>query len=300
MKRKMPPLNALKAFEASARHLSFTNAAEELHVTQSAVSRQVKGLEDYLQIQLFDRYNRALELTDAGRAYLPGLRHGFDTIDQATQRIVVMKSSPRLTVRTSLPTIAQRWLTPRLMTFQEDRPNMEIRIITASKIVPIDFASEEIDVAFTREKFDHEDLINEEIMEEEIVAICSPYFQSSTPLKEKADVAKHRLIHNLGRIDLWNDWLDHFGVHNVDSSGDWRMAHFFLIIEAAMAGVGIALVPLVAVVDALNAGHLIAPFGDSFKTGETYKIVRHRRDKEAPHIQEFIKWLHKESSKVKL
>ena len=300
MKRRMPPLNALKAFEASARHLSFTNAAEELNVTQSAVSRQVKGLEDYLQIQLFDRHNRSLVLTDAGRSFLPGLRHGFDTIDQATQRVVAMSSSPRLTVRTSLPTITQRWLTPKLMTFQKDQPDLEVRIVTASTIVPIDFTNEEIDVAFTREKFNHDDLVNEEIVEEEIIAVCNPHTHAASPIRDFSDVANHRHIHNIERLEIWNDWLNHHGIHDVDPSGDWKLDHFFLVIEAAMAGIGIALVPLISVIDALKAGLLMAPFEETFKTGECYHIVRRRSDSESAPVQNFIEWLRTEARNVKL
>ena len=300
MKRRMPPLNALKAFEASARHLSFTNAAEELNVTQSAVSRQVKGLEDYLQIQLFDRHNRSLVLTDAGRSFLPGLRHGFDTIDQATQRVVAMSSSPRLTVRTSLPTITQRWLTPKLMTFQKDQTDLEVRIVTASTIVPIDFTNEEIDVAFTRAKFNHDDLVNEEIVEEEIIAVCNPHTHAASPIRDFSDVANHRHIHNIERLEIWNDWLNHHGIHDVDPSGDWKLDHFFLVIEAAMAGIGIALVPLISVIDALKAGLLMAPFEETFKTGECYHIVRRRSDSESAPVQNFIEWLRTEARNVKL
>ena len=300
MKRRIPPLNALRAFEASARHLSFTNAGKELHVTQSAVSRHVKGLEDYLDILLFERHNRALILTDAGRAYLPGLRQGFDIFDQATRRIVQMDNSPRLTIRTSLSSITQRWLTPRLMVFQKNRPNLEVRIVTASAIEPIDFASEEIDVAFTRERFTHDDLIIEEIVEEEIVVICSPEVQAITPLREKADVANFRRIHSTQRLELWSQWLNHYEVHSVDPCGDWRLAHFSLAIEAVIAGIGIALVPLISVIDALRAGQLTAPFGDTFKTGEKYSIVLRRTDSKVSHIRKFIELLHKEAKEVSL
>jgi len=300
MKRQIPPLNALKAFEVSARHLSFTNASTELNVTQSAVSRQVKKLEEFLDIKLFERCNRALILTDAGRAYLPGLQHGFDMIDQATRRIVAIDSSPRLTIRTSLSSITLRWLMPRLLAFQKNRPNLEVRIVTALTIEPIDFAGEEIDVAFTRERFTHADLINEEIIDEEMVVVCSPDVQASAPLREKSDVANHRRIHSTQRLELWNDWLIHHGVYSVDPGGDWRLGHFSLVIEAAMAGIGIALVPLISVIDALRAGHLIAPFEDSFKTGEIYRIIYRRADRETPHIQKFIELLREEARNVNI
>ncbi len=295
MKRRIPPLNALKAFEVSARHLSFTNAATELNVTQSAISRQVKKLEEFLEIQLFERHNRALILTDLGRAYLPGLQHGFDMMDQATRRIVAIDSAPRLNIRTSLSSITLRWLMPRLLAFQKNRPNLEVQIVTALDIEPIDFAGDEIDVAFTRQKFTHDDLVSEEIIDEEMVVICSPEVQASTPLREKSDVANHRRIHSTQRLDLWNDWLIQHGVHSVDPGGDWRLGHFSLVIEAAMAGIGIALVPLISVIDALRAGHLIAPFEDTFNTGEIYRIVRRRADSETLHIQKFIELLRKEA-----
>ena len=184
---------------------------------------------------------------------------------------------------------------PRLLAFQKSRPNLEVQIVTALDIEPIDFAGYEIDVAFTRQKFAHDDLVSEEIIDEEMVVICSPDVQASTPLREKSDVANHRRIHSTQRLDLWNDWLIQHEVHSVDPGGDWRLGHISLVIEAVMAGIGIALVPLISVIDALREGHLIAPFEDIFKTGEIYRIVRRRADSETPHIQKFIELLWKEA-----
>ena len=144
MSRRLPPLNALRAFEAAARHLSFTKAADELHVTQAAVSHQIKALEEWLGLPLFRRMNRALALTEAGQSYLPPVREAMDTLSQATDRLIRADSSGTLTIST-MPSFASKWLVPRLMRFQKRHPEMDVRVHSTAQVV--DFARHDVDLA---------------------------------------------------------------------------------------------------------------------------------------------------------
>ena len=194
--RRLPPLNALRAFEAAARHLSFTKAADELAVTQAAISRQVKSLEDFLGTRLFNRVNRGLVLTDDGQAYWPELRDAFDGIDQATLRLRANDSSGTLTVSV-LSSFAARWLVPRLGRFRELQPDIDV--LVAPKDEFVDFQRENVDVGIRYGRGIYPGLRTDPLLEEEIFPVCSPALRDgAVPLANPLDLKKHTLLHDDG------------------------------------------------------------------------------------------------------
>ena len=217
MPRRLPPLNSLRTFEVAARHLSFTRAAQELCVTQGAVSRQVKQLEDYLQIQLIKRKNRRLVLTEEGEAYMAALGQAFDVVDNATRRLRGRSDQLVLTVRL-LPTLAMRWLIPRLHEFHKIHPNIQVRVTTSLR--PADLSVEEFDVAIGRMPDRRPGLRCEPLMGEDIIAVCSPALLGGDhPIREFADIAHHNLLHAATRPDAWKTWLAAVGMEQAQQPG---------------------------------------------------------------------------------
>ncbi|MDX1514041.1 MAG: transcriptional regulator GcvA, partial [Gammaproteobacteria bacterium] len=231
MARKLPPLNALRAFEAAARHLSFTRAAEELHVTQAAVSHQVKSLEEYLGIKLFRRFNRSLLLTDEGQAYLPTMTKAFDLMSDATSRLVKKDPAGPLTVSV-LPSFAARWLVPRLGRFRRAHPEIDLRIDPATQLV--DFGRGDVDVGIRYGRGEYPGLRSDRLMEEDIFPVCSPaLLDGEHPLKDPEDLAHHTLLHDDGHGD-WRTWLLAAGVDGVDPTRGPIFTDSSMLIQAAM------------------------------------------------------------------
>jgi len=224
MRKPLPPLNALKAFEAAARHLSLTKAAEELHVTPAALSHQVRGLEEMLGVRLFARLPRALALTDAGRKLLPGLTAGFAQIRQAVTLVQDLGSSRVLVVSTP-PGFTAKWLAPRLHRFLVAHPDIEVRI--SSTLKNADFETDGVDVAvrnLRRSNPAEPHLFNEVLVDLALIPVCSPRFLAAQPLlKSPSDVASVPLVHDVsmdGRLDFpgWPEWLAEAGITGLDVS----------------------------------------------------------------------------------
>lgn len=306
MSRQLPSLNALRAFEAAARHMSFTRAAEELHVTQAAVSRQVKSLETYLKVSLFRRLPRKLEITPDGMAYVPYLRDAFDSIENATRRIVRGETRSVLTVSV-LPTLAMHWIIPNLHDFNEVHPEIEIHFVTS--INPADFNSEidmairvgsrnppsasqsgaRIDLQMTK---DWSGIEIEELMPDSIIPVCAPSLaRGILPLQNCEDLRRHTLLHTSTRPNAWADWLAANGVRGVAVTKGPSYGHFFMAIEAARQGKGIACVPDVLVATDFAAGRLIAPFPRPVDSAGSYWILYRKHQKDMPKLRIFCDWL---------
>jgi LysR family glycine cleavage system transcriptional activator len=306
MSRQLPSLNALRAFEAAARHMSFTRAAEELHVTQAAVSRQIKSLETYLKVSLFRRLPRKLEITPEGMAYVPYLREAFDSIENATRRIVRGETRSVLTVSV-LPTLAIHWVIPNLHEFNELYPEIEIHFATS--INPVDFNSEidmairvgsrnplpanqsgaRIDLQMTK---DWSGIEIEELMVDLIIPVCAPDLaRAAPPLRRFEDLRSHTLLHTSTRPNAWPDWLAANGVREVAGSKGPSYGHFFMAIEAARQGKGIACVPDVLVAADFAAGRLIAPFSRPVESAGSYWILYRRHQRNMPKLRTFCDWL---------
>ncbi len=291
--RRLPPLNAIRAFEAAARHLSFTRAAEELHVTQAAVSHQVKSLEDYLGIKLFRRFNRSLLLTDEGQGFLPGLTKAFDLLDESTRRLAKKDAGGALTVSV-LPSFAARWLVARLGRFRRAHPEVDLRIDPNAGLA--DFAHGDVDIGIRYGKGNYPGLRADRLMAEDIFPVCSPaLLQGEHPLKHPEDLAHHTLLHDDGHGD-WRTWLLGNEVKNVDPNRGTVFTDSSMLIEAAKRGQGVALARSVLASDELEAGTLVRPFGDQSVPAEyAYYIVCPEDTADLPKIKAFREWLLKEA-----
>ncbi len=290
--RKLPPLNALRAFEAAARHQSFTRAAEELSVTQAAVSHQVKALEDRLQLRLFERHGRGLWLTDEGELYLPFLRQAFDLIADGTDLVQNHEAHGPLSV-TMLPTFAVRWFIPRLGSFQKAHPDIEVRIATTERSV--DFAREDVDLGIRYGKGQWSDLECDKLFEDRYVAVCSPsMMRGETPLERPEDLRNFSLLHD-GDDEDWRFWLTALHVKGVDSKKGLFFDTHDQALEAAAAGLGVALGSRVIVQDDLDDGRLVMPFGDLTDENLSHYLVYPKGALRKPKVAAFRSWLMNEA-----
>ncbi|MCH7888132.1 MAG: transcriptional regulator GcvA [Proteobacteria bacterium] len=288
MARRLPPLNALRAFEAAARHLSFTRAAEELNVTQAAISHQVKGLEERLGVVLFRRLNRSLLLTDAGQSYLPEVRDAFDRIAEATWRITAHDSAGVLTVSV-LPSFAAKWLVQRLGRFREAHPDIDVHVAPSDDLV--DFARENVDLAIRYGQGEWPGLRADRLMTEELFPVCSPnLLQGPHPLSAPADLRHHTLLHDDLRID-WRMWLMAAGVDGVDSRRGPGFTDSSMVIQAAVEGQGVALGRSALAAADLAAGRLVKLFDISLPAAVAYYVVCPEATAGRPKIVAFREWV---------
>jgi LysR family transcriptional regulator, glycine cleavage system transcriptional activator len=301
--RRLPPLNSLRAFEAAARHLSFTRAAEELHVTPAAISHHIKALEDHLGVKLFRRLNRVVLLTDAGQACVAGLSDAFDRMAVALERLRAQDCSGPLTVSTS-PALAARWLVPRLEGFQALYPEIEVRVSAVMRLV--DFAREDVDVAIRYGPGRYPGLFAELLLTNEVVPVCAPMLlEGARPLKTPQDLRHHTLLHDDtatsdGAYPNWAMWLRAAGVEGVDALRGPRFDYPGLVLDAAAAGHGVALGLSTIVAADLAAGRLIKPFAVDVPTPFAYYIVCPPVTAERPKVEAFRRWLRAEVDRDRL
>ncbi len=303
MSRRLPPLNALRAFEAAARHLSFTRAAAELNVTQAAISHQVKALEERLGVRLFRRLNRALLLSEEGQAYLPPVRDALDTIAAATERLVAHDVSGTLNISVS-PSVAAMWLVPRLAGFRKAHPEIDVRISADDRLT--DFARDDVDLVIRYGRGHYPGLASMLLMTEDVFPVCSPAILDGPPaLRRPADLGGHTLLHDdpIGVADAealadWRMWLLAAGVEGIDSERGPRFSHSNLLLQAAIDGQGVALgrTPLVA--NEIAGGRLVKPFELSLPASFAYYIVCPEAAAERPKVAAFREWLIEEAGET--
>ena len=288
MARRLPSLNAMRAFEAAARHLSFTLAAHELHVTQAAVSHQIKSLEDHLGMPVFKRLNRALVLTSAGQALFPAVSEALDIMASAVDRLHNQDQSGELTI-TTMDSFAATWLVPKLGRFRKSNPDIDVRITTTD--TSVDFARVDVDMAIRYGAGDWPGLSVERLMTEELFPVCAPsLLQSGPPLCCPADLKNHTLLHDDLRED-WRMWLMASGEDNVDAGKGPGYQHSNLVLLAAEQGDGVALARSVLVQDALAAGRLVKPFDVTMPTEYAYYMVCPHENLDRPKVKAFRQWL---------
>jgi LysR family transcriptional regulator, glycine cleavage system transcriptional activator len=288
MLRRLPPLNALKAFEAAARHESFTRAAEELFVTQGAVSHQVKALESELGVKLFNRERQRLLITEAGRQYLTILRDAFDRIAVGTERLLQRQSSGALTVSTS-PDFAAKWLVARLGRFAEEHPTIDLRV--SATLHHVDFAREDVDLAVRHGDGNWPGLDVVRLSAEHLFPVCSPKLQTGrNRLTKPADVLKFPLIHVDDRKD-WVRWLEAAGVRSPVLSHGPVLNRVSMAMDAAIDGQGIVLARTTLAATDLIHGRLLRPFAEELRLSKTYWIICPKATTTLPKIVKFRDWL---------
>jgi LysR family glycine cleavage system transcriptional activator len=287
MRPRLPPLNALKSFEAAARHESFTRAAEELCVTQGAVSHQVKALEAELAIKLFNRERQRLIITEAGRDYLGVVRDALDRIAVGTERLLQRQSAGVLTVSTS-PDFAAKWLVHRLGHFAEAHASIDLRVSAAMHHV--DFAREDVDLAVRHGDGNWPGLDAVQLSSEQLFAICSPKLLSGRRLGKPSDILKFPLIHLDSRAD-WSKWLRVAGIADDNARHGPVLNRASMVIDAAINGQGIALARTTLAAWELINGRLVRPFTEALRLSKTYWIVCPKATSNLPKIVTFRDWL---------
>jgi LysR family glycine cleavage system transcriptional activator len=283
--RRLPPLNALKAFEAAARHESFTQAAQELCVTQGAVSQQVKALEAELGCRLFNREHRRLIITAAGRNYLMVVRDAFDRLALGTEALLQQQNAGVLTVSTS-PNFASKWLVHRLGRFAEQHPSIDLRV--SASLLHVDFAREDFDVAIRHGDGHWPTLDVTRLCEEELFPVCSP--EITQGLRTPADLKNYPLLHTDERRD-WGTWLATAKVVDVDYGRGPVFNQASMAIDAAVDGQGVALARSALAAWDLVTGRLVRPFGAVLKLPYSYWIVCPKPNASLPKIVSFRSWL---------
>lgn len=302
MERRLPPLNALRAFEAAARHLSLTKAAAELHVTPGAISQQVRTLEDYLGVQLFRRLNKALLLTEAGQASLPGLRDAFDRLAAAVETLRVRDAEHPLTVSVA-PSFGAKWLVPRLDRFRAAHPGIDVRIDASNRLV--DLVREGMDIGIRYGSGDYAGMRVDPLLPEEVFPVCSPrLLQGLHPLRVPADLRWHTLLHIdwVAGFETWPDWrmwLLSAGAPDIDPTHGPRFSHASMAIQAAIEGHGVTLAGSVLVADDLAAGRLVKPFQLSCPVTFGYYLASPAATANHPRIVAFREWIIAEAARKK-
>lgn len=291
MKRRiLPSLNALRTFEAVARHNSFTRAAEELNVTQSAASRLVHSLEEYLEVSLFSRRSRRIELTHQGQYYSRLVCKALDLLEAGTVELLSdSKGMGTLNVG-MLPTFGTRWLLPRLSSFHNQYPQYGINIVSSDG--DLDFTRERIDIAI---RFGHgawPGAIIDPLMSEEIQVVCAPSLLGDAPPPTTPDdLTRYPFIHHSTRLDGWDHWFRSIGTHMPQVTWGPSLEHFFMIIEAAKAGLGLALLPTFLIEKELKSGTLITPYPARVSGPGAYYLITPETKIDLPRVAAFRQWV---------
>jgi DNA-binding transcriptional LysR family regulator len=286
MARSLPPLNALRAFESAARHLSFTLAAAELHVTQAAVSHQVKALEARLGVKLFRRLPRGLLLTDDGQGLLPGLRDGFDRLAQAVDRVGAGAAQNMITI-SALTTITMTWLVPRLPRFQAAHPSLEIRLTATPRL--IDFAREDVDLAIRYGKGHWPPLRADKLFDDQLTPLCG---RGLLPrLRHPGDLRHVPILTDVDDPDDWPIWLKAAGVAGLDAPRGGKFDSTRIAVDAAIGGMGVAIGSPLMFADLLGSGRLCQPFDIVVPNGRAYWLVCPQETCDRPKIRAFRDWI---------
>jgi LysR family glycine cleavage system transcriptional activator len=283
--RKLPPLNALRAFEAAARHLSFKRAAAELHVTQAAVSHQVRALEAELGLALFVRLHRALALTPAARRSLPHLRDAFDRLEEATRSLRGRAPAPRL-VLSIVPSFGANWLVPRLGQFRARHPDVDLVVLSSAELV--DFARDPVDAGVRFGPGRYPGVRADLLLPEAYFPVASP--KLARRLREPAHLRRHTLLHDETH-GAWRAWLASRGVGGVDPERGVVFSDSSQLVAAAAAGQGVALARGLLAEPYLRAGTLLRPFPGSVPAEYAYFVVCAEERADEPAIRAFREWI---------
>ncbi|MFG0228078.1 LysR family transcriptional regulator [Achromobacter sp. 413638] len=289
MRRKIPSTVALSIFEAAARHENFARAADELCLSESAVSRQIAALETYLDARLFTRVGRQVVLNDAGRYYANRIAPHLEEIELHTQTLMANRGVGGILELAVIPTFSSRWLLPRLHEFRALHPDITINF--SEKPEPFLFRGTHFDAAL---HFDHPawtGVVKLELFDEEVVPVLSPRHHALEQLREPGDLARFTLLHKAGKNDVWRRWFETAGVRDDRALRGMRFELYSMVIEAACAGLGVGLVPRFYVDRELKSGDLAIPFDIAVKHAKRYCVVYPEYKKDSPVVIAFRDWV---------
>jgi LysR family glycine cleavage system transcriptional activator len=290
VKRRLPPLNALRAFEAAARHQSFSAAAEELHVTHGAISHQVKALEAWLGMPLFERLTRAVRLTEAGSAYRPVIEGAFNQIDAATRGLAHARIDAPLHVTTT-PAFAVRWLAPRLGRLWREHPDLDLRLHEAPWLTDVNPLSGDTDLVVRIGAAGGAGIESMPLMPGTVTPMCSPrLLEGGPPVERPEDLLAYGLLHSHG-YRPWQDWFERFGVGDADVAHGPIFDDTNLAYSAALAGQGVGLLHTALTVDEIAAGQLVQPFDAEAQDDMGYYIAYAAASRDEARVARFRDWL---------
>lgn len=291
-----PSLKALRAFEAAARHMSVSRAADELSVTQPAVTQQIKALEKALGVQLIYRQGQSLALTPSGQAYAGRLQSVFVEISEATADLLRSNKQVGAVTVSLLPTLAQRWLIPRLGSFQSLHPQIEVRFSATARIV--DLHREDVDIAIRFGEGTWQGSHSQFMMANDMFPVLSPKLQNTRPITRPEDLADHTWlwVEAEPRLDDWSAWLEAVGAKHLKPKGRIAFETSSQALAAAAAGLGVAIGHRPFVLDDLLSKRLIRPLGNTLSSVQAYYVVT-ASEKTPPHIAAFRNWLLTEAQK---
>ncbi len=297
-RRFLPSVSGLLAFESAARHGSITAAASELNLTQSAVSRQIRQLEDFLDVGLFQRIHQRVQLTNTGRAYLSDVARILGELSSATHRTVTGAGATCSLSLAVLPTFGTRWLVPRLPSFVAMYPDVMLRL--SVRTCAFEFATDSVDAAIHYGSANWPGGVASLILDEVMVAVCSPAFQDENDLKTPSDFNRVTLLHEATRLWAWPDWFRRQGVDKVHASRGPCFEQSLMLSQAAVSGLGVALLPTFVVEEELSNGTLVQPVKHELVTERAYYLVVPESTSTSPVIQNFKLWLAEQARSSRL
>ncbi|MFF7709611.1 transcriptional regulator GcvA [Pseudomonas sp. NPDC007930] len=288
-KRLTPSMTALQCFEAAARHLSFTRAAQELHLTQSAVSKQVAQLEDMLRHHLFQRVRRRLQLTPAGSLYLAEVNKILTQIDMSSRYILSYGGETEVLRVATQPTFGARWLIPALKGFGKQYPNIHLEI--RNELEPFDLTQSRADVAFFFGQGTWPGATCVELFGEDVVPVCAPEALREAPINSAQDLANTVLLQCTSRPEAWHEWFLAQGLHSANSYHGPRFDTFYMCIYAAIAGCGVALIPRYLVADELAEGKLVVALPYLTPSSGAHFMAYPEHAADVPKVRHFVEWV---------
>jgi len=288
-KRLVPSMTALQCFEAAARHLSFTRAAQELHLTQSAVSKQVAQLEDLLQHHLFLRIRRRLQLTPAGSLYLAEVDKILTQVDMSSRYVLTYGEQTEVLKVVTQPSFGVRWLIPHLKGFGKRHPNIHLDI--RNEMEPFALLQATADVVFFFGQGTWPGATCVELFREEVVPVCAPELLAGRTLSEAAELTDLVLLQSASRPQAWHDWFLEQGLHSANSYQGPRFDTFYMALSAAQSGCGVALVPRYLALPELEAGSLVVPWGHAMRSHGAHYLAFPEHAAEVPKVRALVEWI---------
>ncbi|OUR66690.1 hypothetical protein A9Q77_11025 [Marinomonas sp. 42_23_T18] len=295
MPNKLPPLNALKVFEVAARKLSFSKAAEELCVTQGAISKQIKSLEEHLQLALFDRTNSGLQLTKAGKQYLPTIMSALEQIQSSTANLQQLENNSHSLTLNITPSLSSLWLIPRLKRLSDTLPNLRLNMVSGDGVFQFHQASADIAIRCLPLSLSHE---NSTLLAEEVLLpVIHPDLLAELPINKATDLVKHPLLMHTTRPQLWSQFLSSVLTEEKQTKAPYfhhGFEHFFMSLEAAKQKQGIALVPDFLASEFIKKGELVSLLGIRYKSSYGFYFLVPAYRQQHDQVQQFYQWIQDE------